>query len=80
MNPRDAHSLPILTALNIHPLPRRGGLMVVRSELQEALDELGLVYGKLPEERLILAAEVERALAAAGSSAELVWERSAALK
>ena len=77
MNPRDAPYLPILTALNIHPLPRRGGLMVVRSELQEALDELGLVYGKLPGGRLILAPEAESTLAAAGVTVALVRERVA---
>ena len=80
MKPHDAPSLPILTALNIHPLPRRQGLMLVRSELQEALDELSLVYGKLPEERLIPAAEVESALATAGISAEQVWERAARVR
>jgi hypothetical protein len=75
MNPHDAPSLPILTALNIHPMPRRLGLMVLRSELQEALDELGIVYGILPEGSLILALEVESALAAAGVRADLVRER-----
>lgn len=77
MNPRDAPTLPILAALNIHPLPRRQGLMVVRSDLQETLDELGLVYGKLPKGRLIPAVEVESTLAAAGISAMQVRERVA---
>jgi uncharacterized protein (DUF2384 family) len=65
MNPRDAPHLPISTELNLHPLPRRQGLMVLRSEVEEVLSELQFAV-PLPEGRLVDAFEVERLLAESG--------------
>jgi predicted transposase YdaD len=78
MNPHDAPILPLLTALNSHPLHRRQGTLVQRAEVEEALSDLGLEAGPLPEGRLINAMEVEKLLAAAGISVELVKHMTAA--
>jgi hypothetical protein len=73
MNPLDAPNYPILTALNLHPLHRRKGVLVQRSEVLEALRDLGLdVVHRLPKARLIDAGEVERLMAAAGFSRSFI--------
>jgi hypothetical protein len=73
MNPADAPSLPILTALNLHPLHRRQGVRVRRGEVVEALGDLGLdIIQQLPKGRLIDAYEVERLLAAADFTVPII--------
>lgn len=78
MSPNDAPMLPILTALNLHPLHRRQGTLVQRAEVEEALSDLSLDVGPLPEGRLIDAMEVEKLMAESGISVELVRHRTAA--
>ena len=72
MNFADAPSLPILTALNLHPLHRRRGALVRRGEVEEALNDLSLAAVPLPGATLIDAVEIERLLANAGISVELI--------
>jgi hypothetical protein len=75
MNSLDAPMLPILTAMNLHPLHRRQGTLVARAEVLEALSDLGLDGGPIPKGRLIDAAEVEKLLAEYNISPELVKHR-----
>jgi hypothetical protein len=72
MKPSDAPSLPILTALNLLPLHRRQGVVVLRSAVKEALRDAGLSAVRLPKGRLIAAAEVEHLLHKSGVSAKVV--------
>jgi hypothetical protein len=72
MNPVDAPSYPTLTELNIHPMHRRQGVVVRRSEVMEALSDLKLYPAPLPEGRLIDAGEAERLLARLGITVKLV--------
>jgi hypothetical protein len=72
MNPRDAPSLPISTALNLHPLHRRQGTVVLRREVIQALIDLKLDPVPLPKGKLIDAGEVESILAKAGVSTTLI--------
>jgi hypothetical protein len=72
MNPHDAPTLPLLAALNIHPMHRRQGVVVRRGEVVEALHDLHLEKVALPKGRLIDAAEAELTLAEAGMSVPLV--------
>ena len=72
MNPVDAPFFPILTALNLHPLHRRQGTVVLRRELVDALNDLSLTGVQLPEGKLIDAAEVEHLLNQSGISVDLV--------
>jgi hypothetical protein len=73
MNSVDAPSLPILTALNLHPLHRRQGVRVRRGEVVEALRDLGLeIIQQLPKGRSIDAHEVERLFAAAGFTVPII--------
>jgi hypothetical protein len=78
MNPHDAPAYPILTALNLHPLHRKQGTLVQRAEVVEALHDLALESGPLPEGRLIDAMEVEQLMAESGISPEIVKHRTAA--
>jgi L-alanine-DL-glutamate epimerase-like enolase superfamily enzyme len=75
MNARDVSTFPILAALNLHPLHRRQGTVILRSEIEEALYDLKLETSPLPVYRLLNAYEVERILAESGISAELVRHR-----
>jgi hypothetical protein len=72
MNPVDAPKYPTLTALNIHPMHRRRGTVVRRSEVMEALTDLKIHPTPLPKGRLIDAGEAERLLARVGISVKLV--------
>ena len=69
--------LPILSAMNLHPLHRRQGTLVQRAEVEEALSDLSLDAGPFPEGRLIDAMEVEKLMAESGISVELVRHRTA---
>jgi len=64
--------------MNLHPLHRRRGTLVLKSEVEEALRDFGLEAGPFSEGRLIDAYEVERLLVDAGISVELVKHRTAA--
>ena len=79
MNLRDAHKLPILAAMNVHPLHRRCGLVVLKTEVNEALDELSLETSPLPKGRLLDAGRVEHMLSESGITVELVKHRAAPL-
>jgi hypothetical protein len=72
MNPQDAPNYPTLTALNIHPMHRKQGTVVLRKEVEEALEDLKLCPAPLPEGRLIDAGEAERLLARVGITVKLV--------
>jgi hypothetical protein len=78
MNPSDSLKLPILAAMNVHALHRRGGPFVLKSEVEEALLELSLETASLPRGRLLNAERVEGMLTASGVTVELVRRRSAA--
>ena len=78
MNPRNASRLPILAAMNLHPLNRKRGVLVSRAEVDEALHDLRLDSGPLPKGRLIDAMDVEKLMAESGISPELVRHRVAA--
>ena len=78
MNLHDAPAYPILAALNLHPLHRKQGTLVQRAEIVEALHDLALQAGPLPEGRLIDAMEVEMLIAESGITPELVKQRTAA--
>jgi hypothetical protein len=72
MNPEDAPKYPTLTALNIHPMHRKQGTVVLRSEVKVALEDLKLYPAPLPRGRLIDAGEAERLLARVGISVKLI--------
>lgn len=76
MNPVDAPFLPVLAALNIHPLRRRQGLLVQRVEVKKALRDLKLGSHPLPEGRLIDAHDVDKILVDSGISVNLVQRRT----
>jgi hypothetical protein len=78
MNPREAQTLPILAAMNLHPLLRKKGVLVQRAEVEEARCDLCLEAGPIPEGRLIDAIEVEKLMAESGISVELVKHRTTA--
>ncbi len=72
MNPVDAPNYPILTALNLHPLHRRQGTVVLRREVVDALEDLKLKPVLLPRHREMRITEVERFLVKSGLTAKLV--------
>jgi hypothetical protein len=72
VNRYDASGLPISTALNLHPLHRQQGTVVLRAEVEEALHDLSMKPIQLPDAKLIDAYQVERILAESGISPDLV--------
>ena len=69
---------PLLTAINCHALHRAQGIVVLRSEFYEALQDLGIEAVPLPSDRLIEAGILEQALRDAGVTVTIIQEKTGA--
>lgn len=78
MNPHDVQTLPILAAMNLHPLRRRDGLVVQRTEVEEAFSDLAVKAVPLPDGRFIDAEELERVLMGVGLTVKYVKNQTKA--